>query len=192
MTRGTVWEPRRTQPDDRPDRSRRELHDVRHPLQPGLRVERVLVCPSGVHVVTSAPPSLAGDRPDAVLVAAARAAADVVAGLLPVRYRDRVRPVLCHLDAPPMADLVDDVLVTTPSTLEHVVSSLPVRLSTSEVGDVVRRLEAGLEPFPVPAPEPASRWSRRRVVAGLAAAAVATAVAGGGVAAGIDGLPLPW
>lgn len=191
MTRGAVREPRRTLPADRRDRSCRELREVRHPSQPGLRVERVLVCPSGIHVVTSVPAPSGDGTPAVGVLAAGRAASDVVAGLLPERYRDRVRPVLCRTDAAPMAELLDGVLVTTPSTLEHVVRASPARLSTSEVGDVVRRLEAGLEPFPVEQPPDACPWRGRAVAGALAAAAAAVAAVVGAVV-GVEGLPLPW
>lgn len=169
MTRGALREPSRT---PGPDRARRELRDVRHPMRPGLRVERVLVCPSGVHVVTSVPTALPGSDP--ALVAVARTAAEVVASLLPQRYRPRVRAVLCDPAAEPVAEMLEDVLVTTPATLEHVVRSSPMRLSTSEVHDVAQRLEARLEPFPVHVTAAPCRRGRRRpllVAAGLAACA---------------------
>ena len=63
------------------------------------------------------------------------AAAGVVASLLPQRYREQVRPVLCRVDDVAMAELVDDVLVTSPTTLEHIVASSPPVLSTSEVNE---------------------------------------------------------
>jgi hypothetical protein len=168
---------------DHTPRARREFRDVRHPLKPELRVERVIICHSGVHVVTSIP---AGDY---VPVAAGHAAADVVSSLLPQRYRDRVRPVLCRpKDDEPMADLVDDVLVTTPDTLEHIVRSSPPVLSTSEIHEISLRLDAGLEPYPAVAEVRRTRWTRRR---GLVAVAVAATAAAGGVL--LDGLgALPW
>lgn len=156
---------------------------MRHPLKPELRVERVIVCHSGVHVVTSIP---AGDY---VPVAAGHAAADVVSSLLPQRYRDRVRPVLCRRVDEPMADLVDDVLVTTAETLEHIVRSSPVVLSTSEINDVALRLDARFEPFPVAPEVRRARWSRRR--RRLLAATVTAAGAVGVVL--LDRLEvLPW
>lgn len=183
MTRGAVREPRRTaRRMDQTPRARREFRDVRHPQKPELRVERVIICHSGVHVVTSIP---AGDY---VPVAAGHAAADVVSSLLPQRYRDRVRPVLCRRVDEPMADLVDDVLVTTAETLEHIVRSSPVVLSTSEINDVALRLDARFEPFPVAPEVRRTRRSRRR---GLLAVAVAAAGVGGAVL--LDRLvALPW
>lgn len=189
MARGAVREPRRrtrrTQPAGRKTaRGRRELRDVRHPLEPGLRVDRVIVCHSGVHVVLAVP---AGDY---IPVAAGHTAADVVSSLLPHRYRDRVRPVLCRPDDVPMADLVDDVLVTTPDTFEHIVHSSPVVLSTSEIDEIALRLDACLEPFPVAADV---RRTRRAGRPGLAAVVV-TATAAGGIALldALEVLPLPW
>ncbi|HLN76054.1 MAG TPA: hypothetical protein VK204_03350 [Nocardioidaceae bacterium] len=182
MTRGAVVRDSRraARRIDLAERRRREFRDVRHPLKPELHVERVLICPSGVHVVTSL---LAEEDPstDAVLasrvVTHSRAAADVVSALLPQRYRGRVRPVLCSTDNVAMAELVDGVLLTSPTTLEHIVRSSPVVLSTSEINEVALRLDARLEPFPIPAPKKPGRWNRRRaVLAGLAAAATATGV----------------
>lgn len=190
MARGAVREPRRRtrrtqQAAQRtPTRGRREFRDVRHPLRPDLRVDRVIVCHSGVHVVTSIRTG------DYVPVAAGHAAADVVSSLLPPRYRDRVRPVLCSPHDVPMADLVDDVLVTTPDTLEHIVRSSPVVLSTSEINEVAVRLDARLEPFPVVAGVRRTRWSLRR---GLVAAAVSATAAGGVVLLDVlEVVALPW
>lgn len=204
MTRVAVREPRRAVRVDTASR-RREFGDVRHPLHPDLHVERVIVCPSGIHVVTTVPASRSGDGraghpagapaghasdAAAALVPAGRAAADVIAALLPVRYRARVRPVLCRTDHEAMADLVDGVLVTTPTTLEHIVRSSPVVLSTSEINDVAHRLDARLEPFPIGPVRRRRRWTRRR---GLLAAAAATACAGTAVALGeLGALTLPW
>lgn len=156
-------------------RGRWELVDVRHPLHLGLRVDRVVVCPSGVHVVTVLPAADQGG-PDAVLVTVGHTAADVVRSLLPPRYRDRVRPVLCVTAAEPVADLVDGVLVTTAETLEHIVGSSPVVLSTSEAHEVAGRLEAGLVAAPGTTPGPAGGRPRRSGLL-LAAAAVAAAAA---------------
>ncbi len=157
----------------RPPRSRWERTDVRHRLHEGPRIDRVVVCPSGVHVVTTVRPADAGG-PDAVLVAAGHTAADVVRSLLPPRYRDRVRPVLCVTVAEPIAHLVDGVLVTTAETLEHIVGSSPVVLSTSEAREVTLRLEAGLVAAACPLDRPARGRARR---AGLLAGAAAGAAA---------------
>jgi hypothetical protein len=174
---------------------RRELRDVRHPLRPDLRVERVIVCPSGVHVVTSlavagAGTGAGGEPASPAAVAASRTTADLVAVLLPQRYRDRVRPVLCRVDDVAMAELVDDVLVTAPSTLEHIVASSPVVLSTSEVSEVATCLDARMEAFPVPTPPRRRRWSLRRVLLSVVAASsgVAVLVLAHGV---VGGVPLP-
>ncbi len=163
-TPGTLGPPRRW-----------ELRDVRDPSAPTLRIERVVVAPSGVHVVTEAADTL--DAPAEEAVDRSRAAADVVRSLLPARYRPRVRAVLTHRDVPD-APTRAGVLVTSPETFEHIVRYAPVVLSTSEMRQVHLRLASVLTPFPVPAP-PARRtpWRRRLAVAGLAAASAATAVA---------------
>ncbi|HEX6877826.1 MAG TPA: hypothetical protein VF165_19355 [Nocardioidaceae bacterium] len=199
MSLGAVGQPRRNARRSIPHREhakrrRRELHDVRHPMRPELRIERVLVCPSGIHVVTSlaAPAVGAVDEiaPPSV-VAAGHTAADLVAAVLPRRYRNRVRPVVCRLDEVAMAELVDDVLVTSPSTLEHIVAASPVVLSTSEVNDVALRLAARLEAFPVPTPARRRRWDRRHSTA-VALVAGSVAAAGVALAERVGALPLPW
>ena len=170
-------------------RTRPELTDVRHPQHPGLRIERVLVGPSGIHVVTTVPagPSAAVDRG---LVAGARATAEVVADLLPSRYRPRVRAVLVLTGAEPLAEHVDEVLVTTAATLEHILRSSLVVLSTSEVHDVGLRLDARLEAFPVAVPQQRSRRRHRRT---LLVSAGAAACAGAVVLLEWTGtLPPPW
>lgn len=155
-------------------RARREFADVRHPLQPGLCVERVIVGPSGIHVVTTVPAAGApgASLVDRALVAGARATADVVASLLPARYHPRVRAVLVLTGAEPLAEHIGDVLVTTSQTLEHIMRSSLVVLSTSEVHDVGLRLAAGLEAYPVEAPVRRTLRSRRRTL--LVAAGAAT------------------
>lgn len=194
MTRGALKEPRRAAPRiDLAERRRRELRDVRHPLRPDLHIERVIVCPSGIHVTTSLQAEQ-DPSTDAVLAARvlsrSRGAADLVSALLPERYRSRVRPVLCSTDDVPLAELVEDVLLTSPTTLEHIVRASPVVLSTSEVNEVAARLDVLLEPFPLPVRARPGRWSRRRAaLAGLLAAAAGLLV----VAAEQAGaLPPPW
>lgn len=195
MTLGAVREPRHA--DRRvglAQRRRRELRDVRHASRPGLRIEQILVCPSGVHVVTGLPvkgETDPGRVASAEQVAVAGEAAEVVSSLLPRRYADRVRPVLCHEDDVPLAEVVDGVLVTSPSTLEHILAASRAVLSTSEVNEVALRLDARLEPFPVVQTPPRARWRRRHtVLVGLVAAAASAAAAA--VAEGAGSLPLPW
>lgn len=89
--------------------------------------DHVLVGPSGVYVVVRRLGALDIDVVDT------RVAAASVAALLPVRYRPSIVPVLCVEDDDPIAESHGDVLVTGLSTLEHVVRSSPVVLSTSEV-----------------------------------------------------------
>jgi hypothetical protein len=192
MTTGAVHGPgRRARDAALRVRSRREFRDVRHPQRPDLRVEHVLVCPSGVHVVTtlSSPARPGEPLVDPAVLLRGRAAAEVVAALLPPRYRDRVRPVLCVADDVAMAELVEEVLVTSPSTLEHIVGFSPVVLSTSEVNDVALRLDARLEPFPFAHVRTRPGWRRR------AAVLVASAVAASGAAAALlahGGVTPPW
>ena len=178
MVGGTVRQPQGQRA------GRRELRNVRHPLVPELTVDRVVVCPSGVHVVAS------GDRAG---TASARATADLVRSLLPERYRDRVHPVLCLPGEDPQAERVDEVLITTAATLEHVLRSSPVVLSTSEVHDVALRLDARLVPVAEPATSTGSRGrGRRGVLATLAG--LATVAAGAGSVVLLDALgvlPLP-
>jgi len=196
MTLGAVREPRRgaRHSDLTGRRRQRELRDVRHSQRPDLRVERVLVSPSGIHVVTSlhvAPGAADGPAVAPGDLESAHAAAGVVASLLPQRYRARVHAVLCRVDDVAMAELVDDVLVTSPATLEHIVAFSPVVLSTSEVNDVGLRLEARLEPFPVARTQRRRRWGRRHsVVAGLLA--VASGTAAFVLTKEIGAVPLPW
>lgn len=186
MSMGAVREPRHTgREHELARRRRREFRNVRHPLRPDLRVERVLVCPSGVHVVTSLPADA-----DRFLVSRSRLAAELVASLLPERYRARVRPVLCREDEVAMADLVQDVLVTSATTLEHIVRSSPVVLSTSEINEVALRLDARLEPFPVAQVTRPRRWNRRRNLVALAS--VASGAAAFVLTQEVGALPLPW
>lgn len=186
MSMGAVREPWHTaRHHELAQRRWREFHNVRHPLRPDLRVERVLVCPSGVHVVTTLPVDA-----DRFLVSRSRLAAELVAALLPERYRARVRPVLCREDDVAVADLVQDVLVTSATTLEHIVRSSPVVLSTSEINEVALRLDARLEPFPVAQVTRPRRWSRRHSIAALAA--IASAAAAGVLTQEVGSLPLPW
>lgn len=205
MSLGAVGQPRRSvrgsvrrtgrvvSQRELPERSRREFRDVRHPLRPELRIERVFVCPGGVHVVTTLPATLrpaADEIAPPATVSVSHMAADLVAAALPQRYRDRVRPVLCRSDEIAMAELVDGVLVTSPRTLQHIVSSAPPVLSTSEVHDVALRLDARLEPFPVAAPAKRRRWRRGHTIAAAVVAACSAAAAVAAQQAG--GVPLPW
>ena len=206
MSMGAVREPRRTVRDlALAERRRREFRDVRHPLRPELRIERVLVAPSGVHVVTSAEATTpagrsmsrtaadsGGRRPPVVgaaELAATRAAADVVTALMPERYRGRVRPVLCCPDDVAVAEHHDGVLVASPDTLQHIVASSPVVLSTSEVNEITLRLGAHLEPYPVVPRQRAGRWRGRPARAALGLLAVPAAAA---LLAGLDVVTLPW
>jgi len=163
---------------------RREIRDVRHASQPGLRLERVLVAPSGIYVVTAGDRGVPrqrvpGDPAGAVVAHLDRAgeAGRLVAALVPARYRLHVRGVLTRADEAG-ADVVGGVLVTSPGTLEHVVQHSPVVLSTSEVTEVALRLSALTEPFPEASVVPSrGRWRRRAALLGTVAATGASFVA---------------
>jgi len=159
-------------------------------------VERVLLAPSGIYVVATTVQQVPRQRVVGDTAAAevadldrVRAAAQLVSALLQPRYRTRVRSVLCRPEAL-AADEVGGVLVTSPSTLEHVVQHAPVVLSTSEVHEAALRLSALTEPFPVERPVTArSRWGLRACLAGLVVAASAAAVAALGQE-GLASIPL--
>jgi hypothetical protein len=159
---------------------RREINAVRHASRPDLRLDRVVVAPSGIYVVTGGgrrvpQQRLAGEpagQPDTDRDRA-REAGGLVAGLVPARYRAHVRAVLTRSDEAG-ADVVDGVLLTSPDTLEHVVQHAPVVLSTSEVNEVALRLSAVTEPFPEASGAPTrGRWRRRAAVLGTLTAAAA-------------------
>jgi hypothetical protein len=166
---------------------RREISAVRHASRPGLRLDRVVVAPSGIHVVTAGsrrvPQQRVTGEPAGQPTAdpdrdRASEAGGLVAALVPARYRSHVRAVLTRCDEAG-ADVVDGVLVTSPETLEHVVQHAPLVLSTSEVNEVALRLSAMTEPFPEATAVPArGRWRRRAAVLGtLTAAATASFLA---------------
>jgi hypothetical protein len=149
---------------------RRELRDVRHRSRPELRVERVLVAPSGIYVISTEADLAAAQR-------TAQQATELVRALVHPRYRAQVRGAVSRPEATG-ADVVEEVLVTAPDTLEHVVGHSPVVLSTSEVTEVAMRLTALTEPFPIREAAPRRRpWHRWALAGGLAAASTATAVA---------------
>ncbi|HZJ07110.1 MAG TPA: hypothetical protein VFD59_16790 [Nocardioidaceae bacterium] len=165
MTLAVVRSPRRAvgTPDLRVDLAprRREFGNVRRPGRPEEKIDQVLVRPSGIHVVVHGSNGTADIAVDACLESAA-----AVGGLLPARYRGRVRPVLqCHHNEP-VATLVRGVtVVTSTTTLEHIVRALPGVLSTSEVSEIAARLDARLEAAPAQAAQRRSRWGWRAVVA---------------------------
>lgn len=190
MSRGLVREPRTAgQLRNLAQARRRQLESVRRPDVPDLRIDRVVVCPSGVYVVSHASGGVAGLPHDLADTNRSGEAAVVVEGALPQRYRTAVRPVLLREDLGEVAEDVRGVLVTTAKTLEHVMAFSPVVLSTSEVGRVAARLDAVLEPFPVDdAPSRRRHW-RRLLLAGAATAAAAAAA----VAVRLDAAPAwPW
>lgn len=191
MSRGLVREPRTAgQLRNLAQARRRQLRSVRRPDLPDLRIDRVVVCPSGIYVVIDVVPGVAGLPHDLADDRRSSEAAVAVEGLLPQRYRHTVRPVLCREDLGEVAEDLRGVLVTTSRTLEHVMSRSPVVLSTSEVARVADRLDLVLEPFPLEA----APSGRRRLWWGLLVGGLATA-AGAAAAAAVrlDAVPAwPW
>lgn len=160
-------------PEGRPasaGRVHRSLSDVRDPAHADLRIDQIRVCPTGIHVVTVVADG-ATPLPGSPVVARSRAAADVVAALLPPRYRDRVQPVLCRTDPAEVVMLVEDVLVTSPGPFEHILRSSRLVLSTSEINEIGLRLGALLEAYPLPPVDQGRRRAWRGFVAASAAAA---------------------
>jgi hypothetical protein len=190
MHRGLVREPRAAGQLRRLAQARRrQLDTVRRPDVPDLRIDRVVVCPSGVYVISQAGPGVAGLPHDLADTRRSSEAAVAVEGVLPQRYRATVRPVLCREDLGEVAEDVRGVLVTTSATLEHVMAFAPVVLSTSEVAGIGTRLGEVLEPFPIEAAPKRGRLWRRLLVAATAGAAAA----GTGIAVRLDSVPTwPW
>lgn len=133
----------------------KHFRDVRCPARPDDKIDHVLVGPSGVYVIGYRGSDEVAISPETATTYAA--AAFGVGALLPERYQSRIRPALCFREQEPVAELVGDVMVASSMTLAHILRSSPVVLSTSEVADVWRRLDARLEPFPV-APRRPGRW----------------------------------
>jgi hypothetical protein len=172
---------------------RRELTDVRRPGDPTVRIDRVLIGPSGVHVITVTPGRRAWS-PAPEEVADAGVSATSISALLPARYRSRVRAVLCPTVDEELGEWVGEVLIASPVTLEHVLRSLSPSLSTSEVSEIANRLEALLDPYPTRDATPPRRLLRGRlalVVALLGGGAVVAAGLVTGAGERLSGL-LPW
>jgi hypothetical protein len=154
---------------------------VRWPGHPVDRIDEVVVGPSGVHVLlhqqvpAEVGGSLLANHP---VAARSRDAADAVAGLLPSRYRDALRPVVCLCGTNDIGEVVDGVRLASPEPLRFALRHQPRVLSTSEVAEVSARLRRALTPYPAPAAPPAVRSLRRlwlrAAAAGVAVAAVAT------------------
>lgn len=166
-----------------------QMRRVRRPARPDVLIDHVLVGPSGIwviHYLIAEPegPGAVSDqeqqRRREVGAAVATEHAEVVSGLLPPRYQDRVHAVLCLPGDDGLAADVHDVLVTALGTFEHIVRASPPVLSTSEVGQAYTCLEARLEHVPL-APDTSRR--RLRTALRVAAASVAVAAASFGVVA---------
>jgi hypothetical protein len=172
-----------------PESHWKHVHDVRWPGRSEGKVDHVLVGPSGIYVIQyrSSDEWLRHDAGRPEMTRESAQAADAVAALLPRRYVSQVKPVLCFSDDLALADRIEGVLVTSSMTLEHILRSSPVVLSTSEVSGLSRYLQARLEPVPVDIERP-RRLSRLRLglVVGVAAAAA------GIVAFGADVTGLNW
>jgi hypothetical protein len=167
------------------------LRRVCSPGRPDSLIDHVLVGTSGIYVIRYLPSEL--DRLDAatgrgrqhlhdVGVAACAEYAETISGLLPPRYGDRVRPVLCLLDADEWAEESGGTLVASLGTFEHIVRSSPRVLSTSEVDQAYSALKARLEQAPLsPGTSPRRFRATHRVVAasvGVAAAFIGVLVLG--------------
>ena len=153
---------------------------VRWPGHPDERIDEVVVGPSGVHVLLHQRQSagVRGSLQEEEIVTRSRDAADAVGGLLPPRYRDALRPVVCLCGTNEIGDVVDGVRLASPEALRFALRHQPRVLSTSEVAEVSARLRLALTPYPAPAAPPAVRSLRRlwlrAAAAGIAVAAVAT------------------
>lgn len=170
MGRGSVRETRVTGTFSLPETHWRQLQNARRLQRAQDSIDHVVVGPSGVNVIAYWPSGFVDDAAARRTVADT---ADVVRDLLPDRYRSRVNPIGCHLSDEPVAEVVDGVMVTSLLAVEQIVRSSPLLLSTSEVSEVFGLLQARLEPVPAVPAGSRSRWRRR--LAGLTAAAAATA-----------------
>lgn len=164
-----------------------QMRRVCWPGRPDMLIDHVLVGPSGIYVIwylasepdrPGATKGRGGQRTHDVAAAACAEYIDIISGLLPLRYRDRVRPVLCLGGDDERAEESGGVLVASLGTFEHIVRSSPPVLSTSEVGQAYSSLKARLEQVP-PAPDTSRR--RFRVARRAAAASVAVAATSIGV-----------
>ncbi len=123
------------------------------------RIDEVVLGPTGVHVVLHRP----GARVGGPEVRTAAHAAEAVGGLLPDRYRGRVRPeVLLEEETVDVATWDGEVLLASRGALEHTWRFASRELSTSEIAGIGRWLDARLELLRVEVPSPRRRgWLRR-------------------------------
>jgi hypothetical protein len=151
---------------------------VRWPGHPEDRIDEVVVGPSGVHVLLHHEGSVEAALSSDPIVGRARSAAEAVAGALPLRYRDALRPVVCLCGTSDGAEVVEGVRLASPESLRFALRHQPRVLSTSEVAEVSARLRLALTPYPAPSAPPARRSLRRlwlrTAAAGLAIAASVT------------------
>lgn len=127
----------------RAERCPKVFLDVRTPEEPGHRIAQVVASPTGIHVaVRPANGGSAGNLTAAI--DASVSSAEAVGRLLPDRYRVHVRAVVLE-DHDGAAGGDDRVIVATAETLSHIVRASPVVLSTSELNEIVSRLESRLE-----------------------------------------------
>jgi hypothetical protein len=153
---------------------------VRWPGRPEDRIDEVVVGPSGVHVLLHQEQSagVRGSLRAEEIVTRSRDAADAVGVLLPSRYRDALRPVVCLCGTNDIGEVVDGVRLASPEPLRFALRHQPRVLSTSEVAEVSARLRLALTPYPAPAAPPAVRSLRRlwlrAAAAGFAIVSVVT------------------
>lgn len=153
---------------------------VRWPGHPEDRIDEVVVGPSGVHVLLHQEGSAEAHWSSAATITQGLDAADAVGCLLPSRYRQALRPVICLCGSNDISEVVDGVRLASPQPLRFALRSQPRVLSTSEVAEVSARLRLALTPYPTPPAAPTPRRLRRlwirATAAGLATAAAATAL----------------
>lgn len=192
MTRTQVRRPRPTAPfAAMPATYWSHLRRVCCPGRPDSLIDHVLLGTSGIYVIRYLPSDL--DSLDAatgrlrqhlhdVEAAVCAEYAETIRGLLPPRYRDRVRPALCLLHADERAEESGGTLVASLGTFEHIVRSSPPVLSTSEVSQAYAALKASLEQAPLaPGTSPRRFRATRRVAAasvGVAAASIGVLILG--------------
>jgi hypothetical protein len=148
---------------------------VRWPGRDSGRIDEVVVGPSGIHVIVHVREAQAA----AVTRTEAHAAGAAVAGLLPSRYHQAIRPAACLCQTEDVSDVVDGVRLSSPVPLRHALRHQSRVLSTSEVAGISRRLELGLVRYPDEAPSAPRRLRRtwlRLAAASTTAAAAAVVV----------------
>src|SRR4051812_21081684 len=126
------------------------LTSLRWPGSPHLRIDEVLIGPSGIHVVLQQPVPARETQAAAIgahhefetAAGLAAAGAAAVGDLLPVRYREVVSPAVRLTDTHDVGLSIGTVLVASPGVLRHAWRHGPRVLSTSEATEIAGRLRA--------------------------------------------------